>query len=1188
MKEKVLSLAKGNFIYEPPELLIDPGKLVFCVASGEKTTEAFLLKNRRGTKLKGFGSVDEPFLQFLPVFNEEENRLQIEVDATELVPGETLKGEICLVTDCGEISLPYDIQIISPELKDDKGAVSDYHKLRERFQENPEHAAALFYDPKFRENFLYRDEPGRVLYQNLTKRNTKLQGMEEFLVTMGKKKQVRFEVKHPVSKQKRQIRLDYELQGRDIQDSLQIRVNTWGSQGIRIHSTRNFIEPEVHRIWTDEFVGSTVPLKFRILASRVPAGRRYGSLIIESLYQRVEIRISAHNDRGAKMRKVARARKAAVALLVRTYLAYQERRIDGQIYRDMLQKNRVVIEKLSGAYELAVSGYIAVILEDEPEILNFYQKTERIEAPMLGAESVGVENYILIEYVKYLYTKREESRRHISQLLEAYMDNGYQSIPLFLVALHVNEHYRAPARRAEAVRQQLEQDPGNILLLSELFQVYQEDPDVIHVLDAVTLSVINYGARLNMIPEEMSLMISYLAERIPDWSPLAFTVLTKLYERYGQEDTLRSICSLLIRHEKREKRYFPWFAKGVECHLRLTELFEYYMYTMDYDISFSLPDSVISYFQYENHLNDRCKAYLYAYIVRKREEQPDNFRLYGTHIREYALKKLEQHRITEDIATIYEALFQEGNIQDSLARQLPFVMFKQKLICHNENMESVVVVHAEMEEETVYSLDNGQAVVEIYTPGYQLYFVDRDGNYHAGTVEYQLHKFLQLDKFATLCFEQGSDYVHLLAHLAVKAVRGVKLDEFQAVVLQRVAELGCFRSYMKGRLYMRLYDYYCQQKETTLLLELLEIMPPELIKRERLAEVAATCIYHGIHDGMYEKAEKILSRYGIKGCDKKALLLLVRDRIQVCGGAFDPRLVKWAAYLYQEACFDQEIMTYLAAYYMGSTGRLTAIYKKCSELSKGVVEDGIRERLLGQVLFSCKNPAEYEETFLEYYEEGTNRVLVKAFLSEFAYEYLVDRLTLSEEIFTKIEKEAFYVKDPVMVLAALKYYSKEKSYAWKQQEFIERNLELFASEGRIFPFMKEFTGKLAVPYEIENAVIIQHYSGTDKGVFLHSRTAGGSWQTEPMKKVFDGIYTKELLLFSGEEKTYYIEEEETGEKTDEIRIKKKEKEVTASGFFHMVDEMIAAKEKHDTAQYQLLRREYEKRHAVAAKLFTIQ
>lgn len=78
------------------------------------------------------------------------------------------------------------------------------------------------------------------------------------------------------------------------------------------------------------------------------------------------------------------------------------------------------------------------------------------------------------------------------------------------------------------------------------------------------------------------------------------------------------------------------------------------------------------------------------------------------------------------------------------------------------------------------------------------------------------------------------------------------------------------------------------------------------------------------------------------------------------------------------------------------------------------------------------------------------------------------------------------------------------------------------------------------------------------------------------------------MLFSGEEKTYYIEEEETGEKTDEIRIKKKEKEVTASGFFHMVDEMIAAKEKHDTAQYQLLRREYEKRHAVAAKLFTIQ
>lgn len=1188
MKEKVLSLAKGNFTYEPPELILMPDTLEESVVAGTKTTLSFVLKNRRGTKIKGFGSVEEPALNFLPVFHAEINELQVEVDATELIPGEGLKGKIALVTDCGEISLPYDIKIIQPELADEKGVIKDYHKLRERFQENPEHGAALFHDPRFEEVFLYRDESGRRLYHHLKKTNTKLQGMEEFLVAKGKKKAIRFYVKHLVSGQKKNIGIEYEMQGKDIQDSLQIRVNTWGSMGIQIRSTEDFIEPEVHRIWTDEFVGSTAVVRFQILSDKVPAGRRYGSLILESLYETKEIQISAHNGRDSKERKVARARKAATALLVRTYLAYQEGRIEEKEYQDMLQKNRMVIRKLSGDYELAMSGYIAVILGDEAEILNFFQKTERLEPPQLGADARGVENYILIEYVKCLYTKRKEDRQHLVRLLEAYMDNGYQSVPLFLVSLHVDEKYHTTEKKAAAILQQMKNNPNHILLHSELLRVYRHDAGMITTLDPDTLSAVYYGARLNLVTEEISLAVSYLAERAVAWDNLLFMVLEKLYGQYGQEDTLRSICGLLIRSEKREKKYFPWFAKGVEQHLRLTELYEYYMYTMDYASSFSLPDSVISYFQYENHLNDQCKAFLYAYIVRKRKEQPENFRAYGTHIREYALKQLGRHRVTEDIAVIYEGLFSEDNIRDSVARDLPYVMFDHLLTCSNERMQSVVVVHTEMKEESVYTLHNGQAMIQIYTSDYQLYFVDREGNCCAGTIDYKLQKLLHLDDFAPVCFEHGADHVYLLAHLAVKAIRAARLSDTQVAVLQRVSELGCLCDYTRHKLLMRLYDHYSQQKQTDLLLGLLEILEPGMIKRERLAEVAVACIHFGTQQEMFDRAEQMLARYGIQNCDKKALLLLVRDRIQKYKGGFVPLLVKWSYYLYRQGCYDKTVMTYLASYFMGSTSALTSVFDKCRELSQGVMEDGVKERLLGQVLFSGNNPMKYDEIFLEYYEDGNNRVLVKAFLSEIAYEYITDRLELTEEIFVKIEKEAFYVRDTVMVLAALKYYSNAENFAWKQQEFIERNLELFASEGLILTFMKKFIGKLSVPYEIENSTLIQYNSGTNRGVFLHISPDGEHYETEPMRKVFDGIYTKDLLLFSDEETVCYIEEEETGEKTDAMHVKRKNTDIKAPGFFQMVNDMIQAKENGDSEKYENLRRQYERRHAVAEKLFKIQ
>lgn len=1189
MKEKVLSLAKGNFTYEPPELVLEPEKLEFDVVTGMKTTASFILKNRRGTRIKGFGSVNEPALNFLPVFNDSVNELQVEVDATELVPGEDLKGRLYLVTSCGEAVLPYSIHVVAPGFTDGEEIVDNYHKLCEKIQENPQQGVAIFHDPLFEEVFLYRDEPGRVLYHHLKDKNTRLQSMEEFLVATGKKKRIHFYVKHPASRQRERIEINYEMQGEDIQDSLQVRVNTWGSIGIQIRSDRDFIEPEVHQIWTDEFVGNTTVINFRILADRVPAGRRYGSLILESLYEKKEIRICVHNAGAQKERKVLHARKAAIALFVRTYLAWREGLIDEGEYQEMFEKNREVIQKLSGDYGLAMAGYIAVVLKDELEILNFYQMAERLETPQLGTDSRGVENYILILYVKYLYTGREEDRQQISRLLEAYMDNGYQSMMMFLISLHVDERYDVPERRAEAIRQQMKQHPCHVVLRSELLRTYQQEPGIITELDQDVLSAIYYGVRRKLIPEGTSLAVSYLTERISTWNPLVFAILTGLYEQYEQQDMLRSICGLLIRCEKREKKYFPWFARGVEEHLRLTELYEYYMYTMDFAAITVLPDSVLSYFQYENHLNDACKAFLYAYIVRNREEQPEIFRVYGTHIREYALEQLGRHRVTEHIAVIYEELFLEENIQDSVARDLPYVMFNHLLECHNERVESVVVVHAEMKDEMIYPLVNGQAVIQIFTPNYQLFFVDREGHYCARTIEFSLHEFLHMDKYALTCYEQGAEHVHLLAHLAVKAIRRPRLDDNYVAVLRRIEELGCFRDYMYSRLLMRLYDHYCERKEATLLAELLEIMPVEQIKRERLAEIAEACIRYSTHEEMYDKAEKILLRYGVRDCDSEALTLLVKYLIKKYNGGFVPVLIKWAVQLYREKCYDREVMNYLACYYMGSTHMLAGIYNKCYAVSEGVVEDGTKERLLGQVLFSDASPADHEKTFIEYYENGNNRVLVKAFLSQYAYEYVVGRVTLSEEIFTRIEKEAFYVKDMVMVLAALKYYSKGKIFAWKQQEFIERNLELLVSEGLVLTFMKNFIGKLTVPHEIENAMLIQYNSGTDKGVFLHIRTAGeDTVETEPMKKVFDGIYTKELLLFSDEEKICYIEEEETGKKTDEMHVSRRNIKTVVPGFFQMVNDMIVAKDNDDTEKYQSLRRQYEKKRAVAEKLFKLQ
>ena len=95
-------------------------------------------------------------------------------------------------------------------------------------------------------------------------------------------------------------------------------------------------------------------------------------------------------------------------------------------------------------------------------------------------------------------------------------------------------------------------------------------------------------------------------------------------------------------------------------------------------------------------------------------------------------------------------------------------------------------------------------------------------------------------------------------------------------------------------------------------------------------------------------------------------------------------------------------------------------------------------------------------------------------------------------------------------------------------------------------------------------------------------------KTTPMRQFFPGVYVYEMLLFDGEEKYCYIEEQTTGERTEVMCARRTEQAKGAPGFFHMLNDMIAAKNKGDMELYGSLRRRYEKDRFAAKKLFTLQ
>ncbi len=1320
MREKIYFLAKGNFTYEAPKPIVEPEKVEIEVVAGMKAEATFTIENSRHTKMKGFGFCDVQEITFLPIFEGEQSELSVEVDATELIAGTNLTGDLLLVTDCGELRVPYDIKVTAPVLTDDEGRkVSDYFTLIKRTEKDPKAGLKLFKDPRFKETFLYRDPEGRLVYDRLTKGNTGLSGMEEFLVAFEKKEPVRFMLEHADG-------IEYELSGNDIEDVIMVNLNAWGSTAIRVDVMGDFIEVEKRILWTDEFVDMRGRLDYRIVAGRVPAGNHVGKIRFTSPYESYEVDIIVHSPVGAKERKITRAKQAVEVLLLRSLLAYEEGRFTKDEFKVFLQKHRSVLERLAFKFSIPLKGYMAWILSSEASKLEFYRATERDEAPSFGDDQSVVENYLLTKYVKCLYSERDEDLAELSNLVSTYAENGYLSEVLLVIGLRCDrENYSSAQNRAERVRKFLIKGSASPILYSELIRCYRKEPELLTELDAMTLKALLYGLRQGLITEQMADVITVLSEGrglplIDSGQGYGYTrendplgkgtgallmhVLFGIYELYPNDDTLKNICALLIRFEKRDRRFFPWYEKGVSKMLRITDLFEYYVYTIDPASYDPLPTNILSYFQYENHLNDARKAYLYANIVKNRQTNPVAYSTYEEQIREFVKDQIEKERTSTDLGYLYTEMLtaedvmgvtEDGDREEAeamattLTTHLPHIMFRHLLTCLTPDIESVTLVYLNTTDERTYPLDRGKALLDIYTPEFRLFFSDKEGNQYVDSIDYTLEYFYDGGEFAPLCYpaieapddddddvtkaqdedpEPGEQLImdglavdepeeappapktaleileeirrtgktpkmeeqeqkekearrkavemyelypidvpdSLIFHLAARIEKKPRLDATEADVLFHALATEKLRDMFHGRIFLRVYDYIREQvrekDKNNYLRLLMKYLNPNTIKRNRIGEVASDCI----RCGEMEKAAQMLKRYGRNGCKDDEMAKLVIERIRQVEYEFDDCLVKWAYALYEKGHHERPILNYLLQYYMGETDTLISLYrasmpKKVTsgsgsaqvESVEGYIKnnpefyESVRERLLGQVLFACRDTEDTEDIFLDYFEDGENRMLVKAYLSQVAYEYVVGRIELTDAIFEKIYQQAMYEKEPVMVLAALKKLVNKEEYDENETGFIMSSLEDMAGRGCILPFMKDFAPRITVPFEIRTPVLVQYYSGTPDGVFLFIKNKNSEYESKPMEKVFDGIFISSILLFAGEETVGYIYEEETGKRSKQFELRKKEIKSGGASLFEQVNAMLEARRDGDEEEYKQLSEAFVEELEVSKALFTI-
>ncbi len=1121
MKEKVERLAKGVFEYETPGILLSEEELLITVDAGKIYTGSFTVKNNKNTPIKGvLYSSSELFRLEQNSFTESENVICYTFYGNHMNPLETAKGEVCIVSDCGEILLPFTVNIEAPYLNSSIGKIKDLFNFTNLAKADPAEAIKLFKAQEFKQILLYHDTKYLLLYQNIIKSRSASQALEEFLIAIRKKLQINITVDKTI--------LNYDIENDSIMDKLTLTKDNWGYVEVRVGTEAPFLIPEHKIIWSENFVGNTYPLEFVLDPALMRSGNNYGRLFLKTAHETIIIEVTCHcnksgQERDFKHRKINRFRKK----ITQNYLDFRMNRMSLEKYigesEDLLEQLITEDVKNRDLYHLMQIHLYLISGSDTKAVRMLEECGERAE----DWKQSDVVYYCGYLYLLALLYKDEKSVWEALHTIHGYYESSCPDWKLLWFLLYIDKKYdNNRVLKLEEIRKQFKAGCRSPILYFEAAVIFNEEPSLLHELQEFELQALNWDIKNNYITKEAAMQFTYLAGKGKHFSQAAHHCLTRLYDKYQDKEVLTTLCSLLIKGQQRSSKYFHWYQEGVKEQLRITELYEYYMYSMNENPDTVLPQQILLYFIYNSNLNDRKKSYLYAYIVKNKEALPTIYQSYWKRIEQFLLKQLGAHNINASLSVLYEEYISMQGLTPEMAVELPYVMFKYEIVCHNPNMKGVLIIHKEMKEEVYTQLSAGAAVVDIYTEDAEIFLVDGYDNRYAATAEYTVNKLMHWEYYVNTCYEMKVNHPMLILNLSEKVQTYLKFDEQSIEIRKRILEIKGLQEDYYNKITLDLIYYYYDNFEGDLFeayLNKIDLHGLDKGDRDKIIE------FFIIRD-LYDRALKALPEFGFEDIAVKRLMKLCSALLKN-NKEEDKKseiIVNLAYHIFKLGKYNEEILKYLVKYFFGTTGEMYGLWETATGF--GMETADLEERLLGQMLFAESYITNSLEVFLKYYKRGADHKLVRAFLSYNAYKYLVMDRIISPEMFHVMKQELAYEENEVCMLALLKKLSQADNYTDGEIELIDYNLHKFIRKGLILPFFKKFQNIITLPSRINDRIFVEYITDSSHKVTIHYRLEGKNspdeFIAEDMKDVYLGIHMKEFILFYNESIQYYITEEE--------------------------------------------------------------
>ena len=303
----------------------------------------------------------------------------------------------------------------------------------------------------------------------------------------------------------------------------------------------------------------------------------------------------------------------------------------------------------------------------------------------------------------------------------------------------IDPEYRNITRRLAALEKHFyAEKAGHTLLYLQAFKCYREDPVCLKKLGNFEIRVLSFGSRYGLFTRELALYTANLAGQQKKFDRQLFRLLERLYTDYPDPMVLTSICTLLIKGNQIRSEYFKWYELAVEQEMKIVQLYEYYMMTIEEErVKDPLPKAVCLYFMHGNTLTYEKTAFLYANIIQFQDETGEIYAYYRDKMEAFAWEQLLKRHINEPLRIIYKKFCTEENMTEDRLEALNDICHAYEVRTKLPFMKSVMVIEEDGEIHQRVGVVDGSAMIFLYDKDSRIIWESMDGRHYTDSIPYE-------------------------------------------------------------------------------------------------------------------------------------------------------------------------------------------------------------------------------------------------------------------------------------------------------------------------------------------------------------------------------------------------------------------------------------------------------------------